>query len=301
MSDQTLIVQDVSVINRGSTNTDIFDVARRAVSLISVYDNSGIYVPYDPVTQLGDYELAIATVKAVVSSTIIWHGTHQPSAGTSYTIIYNLKPDYIIKGTNFVKEAVIRVLRVAFSKQIFTPDYIWNENEIESKLGIYSSFPKRTIKNPVITVMVSGGSNSKSFVNPNEMLKKIFDSNGLPIGYRAYGIMSMTVNVEIRSPNVLDVTKLVDLVGLFFRNMFTFSFYRYGIAYKDINFTGESSEIWQGQLQHTMSITIPCMTEYQVFYPLATTDTINAIDIVLSDAATGVTLNETTVPSPDNS
>ena len=265
------------IVTRGATATDLVDPLDPAASVISVVDTltGAAY----PASATNGY--TILNVNNTFS--LVWAGASQPAVASQYTVVYNVHPGFILKGGDFVKAAFVAALRAAYAEQQFYPIYKYSPNDTTSQLSIYESFPKRPLKNPAIIISTGPGDISRTILDHEDFLAEKV-SGDTPVGMHAWGKYLIETKISILGITDRDRRKLTDLTGLFCRHLFTDKFSSLGIGYKDIRIGGESEITWQNQPLYTNSITIPCYTEWQVYYPIALVDVINNLEISLNTA-----------------
>jgi hypothetical protein len=261
-------------VTRSAAASDLIDSAAAAASVISV-TNTATGAPYPASTTSG-----YTVVNVGNAFSLLWAGAAQPPTGVQYTVIYNVHPGFILKGGDFVKAAFVAALRAAYTEQPFYDIYRYNSNDTLSKLSIYESFPKRPLKNPAIIVSTGPGDISRTILDHEDFLAEKLTGT-TPTGMYAWGKYLIEAKVSILGITDRDRRKLTDLTGLFCRHLFTDKFATLGIGYKDIRIGGESELAWQNQQLYTNTITIPCYTEWQVYYPVELIDVINNLQITL--------------------
>ena len=267
----------MATITRGTTQQDLVDANWPATAVSQVIGVTGVTGTIYPASKLDGYTPLNQDGKLY----LVWAGLQQPAAGEQYIVTYTVAPDVLLKGTDFVKAAFTAALRAAFTAQTIYPAYIYSANDVESKLGIYQSFPKRPFKNPAIVISVGAADMNRTTLSDTDMIREERDSNGVPISYFAWGTVPMQVNVGIAAITDSDRRKLTDITALFIRHLFTNKLAQFGIGFKNVHIDGEREQDWQGQTLYMNNISVPCYTEWQCRYPISLVDVIK--DISVSD------------------
>lgn len=189
-----------------------------------------------------------------------------------------MSAQFIVRGTDYVKAAFVLSLRKAFNAQPFFPIYKYDDIEANTKISIFSTFPKQPLTVPAIIVSTSGGSFSRSTLDSEDLLHDNIDSSE-PESFTAWGKLEINAVITIYALTDRDRSKLTDLTALFCRHLFINKFASLGIGYSEVTVRGEGTMDWQHQILYTNSISIPCYTEFQVSYPVELIDVINNINI----------------------
>lgn len=289
-----LTVVDQRTIARGTGAYDTFDAERAAASVSAVVDaNHVTYVPYVPATGLGDYALSVVSG----GSRLTWYGTHKPAAAVLYTVTYTCHASLLFKGVDFIKTAIVKCLRVAYTVQPFYTDFVYNASDVQTKISILPAWPNRVFKTPAIIVSVApGGAMEPTHLAQNESIAIVEDEDGNPSSAVSSGGMGIPISIEIVSTRNSDICKLCDLTVLFLRTLFTWRLSNYGISFKNITIGGEDTAVINNQTYYKIAISFTCYTEYQVALPIALVDTINKTNFKLYDTESDLLLNEYDTP-----
>ncbi len=192
-------------------------------------------------------------------------------------------PTFLLKATDYLHLAFTKALRTAFAAQDFVARYKYNTRDTLSKISIYDHFPKRPWKAPSIIVSTGKCDFTRSTLNSQEFLQEYKNpSTDIVEAFYAWGKIDTDVYLNIRGRTDRDCRKLTDLTMLFCRHLFKAKFVKFGIGFDSIIADGEDTTDWQGQLQYTNRIAIPCYTEFQVKYPVELVENINNLDIEIT-------------------
>lgn len=173
----------------------------------------------------------------------------------------------LFKGGDFVKTAFTSMLRTAFAAQTFLPNYVYSDNEHLTKIGIFESFPKRTLVAPSLIVSMGGSAMEQGSISDFDHLRtdSVANPDATKTSY-SYGTWTGTVIISVAGITDADRRLLRDLTMLFCRHLFRVYTAQMGIGYKDVRSTGEEEIDWQGQRLYIDRITIPCYSEFQISY-----------------------------------
>lgn len=171
------------------------------------------------------------------------------------------KTRFLLPFTNYLKDAFVNCLRVAYSSEEAFPDYKYNQQETLTKLSIYKAFARRSFKSPAIVVTAGSGDFSFTVLGDSEQMNS-HTANPSDLKDRYKGAYTLDIDVKIYAESTSDREKLTDLTAFYIRHLFRPVFQSNGVAFKSIRVAGESNEEWDEKNLYTNVVTVSCYQEY---------------------------------------
>jgi len=84
-----------------------------------------------------------------------------------------VKPRFDIQHYNWVKAAWVASLRAVFGSDYVPPEYKFVDDEEQTKILIYTAFPYRYFKTPIIVVDAEHSNIDVSYVGPQEQVRRV--------------------------------------------------------------------------------------------------------------------------------
>jgi len=187
-----------------------------------------------------------------------------------------------IRLTDFIKSVFCKCLQAGFSADIEDlTNYRYDPDLRKSKIGIWTSFPRKMVKVPFIVVSAEPSDASIAYLDASgEGLSEDVIKDGNVVAKRVRGKMVTTAKCSIVADSPTDRAKITDLAALMLRFIIRFKVAEAGIGYKDIKVGTEGEETIAGEQRFTNSITLSdCYTEFEDDIPIEIFEKIEAIQV----------------------
>jgi len=84
-----------------------------------------------------------------------------------------VKPRFDIQHYNWIKAAFVASLRAVFGSDYVPPEYKFVDDEEQTKIVIYTAFPYRYTRIPMIVVDATSSAASVSYIGPQEQVRRV--------------------------------------------------------------------------------------------------------------------------------
>lgn len=134
---------------------------------------------------------------------------------------------------NYIKNAFVKFLRVAFSSDATPDKFRYDADMNKSQFDIRSDYPLRLTKPPMCVVEVGQGDASKTYLG-DELLREVnMTDDGLD-GYLYSGKLTLDVSINIFGGAMRDTEHLTDLMAVYVRYLFIAKAAEVNIAYTKV-------------------------------------------------------------------
>jgi hypothetical protein len=171
-----------------------------------------------------------------------------------------------------IKREMVKALQKTFADPVMPIIYHYNENSELSQIAIYENRANRLSKRPCISVISKNGDASMNFLGNGEFLNETDDA------YNWGGIMTLDLELEIRTKNVLDNARLTAIVVLVMRFLFIQKFRDYNLMFNKIRISGEEVEGEDREREYINTITTHITSDFTNTLPKSLVTTIQNID-----------------------
>jgi hypothetical protein len=178
-----------------------------------------------------------------------------------------------------IKNAFVNAFRAAFSDENIPEQFRYNENSQYSQLQIYKNYPQRVNKLPMIIISTSNGDGSFSYLSDEILFEGL---EQLDEGYMYGGVLTLEVNIDILTQNIVDMEKLTDIVLILMRYVFREKFQEKNIAFSNLKISGESEEKEDVGKIYKNTITTKVTTDFTNFIPKSLVEKIEKINITVN-------------------
>jgi hypothetical protein len=186
----------------------------------------------------------------------------------------------LLQYSTYLKNAFCVCLQQAFANSATPEEYRYSQDESLRQISIYSAFPKRTFKWPLI--VVSAGMGDVSIDKLGQEIVREEDENGVERWAVFSGKMTIPIILNVEGETPTDRNMVTDITGIFVRYVFRDLFAKYRISYLDIE-SGEDGEednknaatgrIFKGRVE------VKCYMEFEQKVDLSCYDEIQDMDL----------------------
>ena len=197
------------------------------------------------------------------------------------------KLNLVFRGTNFIKLAFDQVLKELFADaNVVDEQFRYSENDEETKIKIYRSFPQRLELFPCISITAEAFDGSLTGMGiEGEEVSEQKDESGMFLQNLTYtGQQLMPINLKVFAiQSIDDREQLTDTLYVLLRILGgRQAFAPFGFAYTGIHVNGEDQFMTDDQrMVFTNSITVQCFTDYTYVVDVATQQLIDRIVVKL--------------------
>ena len=186
-------------------------------------------------------------------------------------------PDELTSFTYFsidgIKRAMVKALQKTFADPAMPVIYHYNENSEMSQIAIYENRANRLSKRPCISVISRNGDASMNFLGNGEFL------NETDTAYNWGGMMTLDLEIEVRTKNVSDCARLTAITVLVMRFLFIQKFRDYNLVFNKIRITGEDTEGDEKDKEYINRITTHITSDFSNTLPKSLVTTIKNVEL----------------------
>ena len=184
--------------------------------------------------------------------------------------------------STYVKNAFCVCLQQAFANAYTPEEYRYSPDITKRQLSIYTAFPKRTSKWPLIVVESGRGDISIDKLGEEIVREEYDDNTGSENWAEFSGNMTIPITLHIMAETTSDRNMITDLCAIFVRYVFRSLFAKYRISYLRIdagedgeeeNKTASTGRIFKGLVE------VSCFMEFEQKIDLSMYDEIQEIDL----------------------
>jgi hypothetical protein len=185
-------------------------------------------------------------------------------------------PDELSHFTYFsidgIKRAMVKALQKTFADLNMPLIYRYDENSEKTQIAIYENRANRLSRRPCISVISRNGDASMNLLGNGEFL------NETDVDYNWGGMMTLDLELEIRTKNVLDCARLTAITVLVMRFLFIQKFRDYNLVYNKIKIAGEETEGEDRDKEYINKITTHITSDFTNTLPKSMVTTIKNVD-----------------------
>lgn len=175
------------------------------------------------------------------------------------------------------KLAFVVAMRMAFSSSVTDKDLKYSLNEKETKLKIYTAYPKRLEFFPCLVVSASSGDMSFSYLQEDFT----FENNNQEL---YAGRVIFTISLTVFSKSTLERERLIDHLIIFIRHLAIGLTAQYGLTItKDMRIGPETLIEVENEPAYQQVIDIPVYMEYTAQIDQSLLEEIRRINLSIKD------------------
>ncbi len=182
-------------------------------------------------------------------------------------------------GSEYVKNAMIYCLRLAFAHP-YTPDeYRYDSVESKRQIAIYRGSAKRVAHFPCVIVETSEGNASITSLGNEEGEDRYNDDNTEVLGRTYWGTLSMPTKLTVYADTPTDRERLGDLLYIYVRSVFKDLFNRERMPFLGIRSGASGEEAIGGRVRYTYTISLDIQTEFNYFIDQSLLDIFKTVNM----------------------